>query len=98
LSILHCKTPSTPAKAGRANIITSAISPNSKRNKLDSNKANAVSAQSCHHQLTLFWLSKVFDPNENGFNWPIMKQIDNKGEFAIEDKLYLHEKKSIQSR
>jgi hypothetical protein len=49
------KTPSTHAKAGRANKITSAISPNLKKNKLDNNTATALSTQSHHHQLTLFW-------------------------------------------
>jgi hypothetical protein len=83
-------------KAGKAKQITSAFSPNSKKNKLDDNTA-IFSAQSRHHQLTLFWSGKLLDPNKNEFNWPIMKQIDNQGEFAI-NYLFMEEKKSTRPR
>jgi hypothetical protein len=89
------KTLNSLARAGKVNKITSAISPNSKKNKLDSNTAYVFSAQSHHHQLTLFWLSTLTDPKEDGFNWPITKQTDNQGEFAIKNKINFHGEKEL---
>ena len=83
------------SKVGKPNKITTSFSPNSKKNKADDNTSIVYSAQTHHHWCTFYWIVKLMDANDDGFNWFLPKDIDIEGEFSTFNKIFFMEKRAF---
>lgn len=68
------------------------VSPNSKEHQRLRNTLVVYCYQFKHPSILGFSTSRKLDPTDDGYNYPLAKDIDHNGEFSKENKFFCHAK------